>query len=271
MTFVDCDETGYVEPEKIEAEIKSNTKAIVVNHCSNVTGTILDLKRISEIAHKNGCTFIVDASQSAGAVEIDIDGWDIDLLAFTGHKSLYGIQGIGGLYIKPGLDLKPLKVGGTGIKSEVLVQPPGMPIFYEAGTPNVPGIVSLNSGIGWVLEKTVAHIHEHKANMTRKIINELKEYPEITIYTSEKNNSMANFCFNIKNMVPEEVGYYLDSSYDIVVRSGLHCAPLILKPLGVYPWGTVRASASYFTKDEELDLFINALKDAVKFFSRKER
>ena len=270
ITFVDCDETGYVTPESLEAEIRENTRAIVVNHCSNVTGTILDIKAIAEIAHKHDMPVIVDASQSSGAVEIDIDGWGIDLLAFTGHKSLYGMQGIGGLHIKKGLELKPLKVGGTGIKSEVLVQPPGMPIFYEAGTPNVPGIVSMNTGIGFVLEKGVAHIREHKANMVRRIISELAEFPEVKVYTTEKNNSMANFCFNIGGMAPEEVGYFLDSSFDIVVRTGLHCAPLLLKPLGVYPWGTVRASPSYFTTDDEIDLFLVAIKDAVRTFTRRK-
>ncbi len=270
ITFVDCDETGYVTPESIEDAIKDNTKAIVVNHSSNVTGSILDIKTIAEIAHKHGMPIIVDASQSSGAIEIDIDGWDIDLLAFTGHKSLYGMQGIGGLHIKKGLELKPLKVGGTGIKSEVLVQPPGMPIFYEAGTPNVPGIVSLNAGIGFVLEKGVTHIREHKADMVRRIISELAEFPEVKVYTNNKNNSMANFCFNIGGMAPEEVGYFLDSSYDIIVRTGLHCAPLLLKPVGVYPWGTVRASPSYFTTDDEIDLFIVALKDAVRTFTKRK-
>ena len=147
-------------------------------------------------------TSMMKKAKDIGAVEINIKDWDIDLLTFTGHKSLYGMQGIGGLYIKPGLELKPLKVGGTGIKSEVLVQPEGMPIFYEAGTPNVPGIVSLNAGLGFVLNKGVKEIREHKANMTKKMITTLREYPEISIYTSYENNSLANFCFNIKNMVP---------------------------------------------------------------------
>ena len=271
ISFVECDNTGFVNVENIEEAIQENTKAIVVNHCSNVSGSIQDVKSMAEIAHKNNIPIVVDASQSSGAVEIDIQDWGIDLLAFTGHKSLYGMQGIGGLYIRPGLDLKPLKVGGTGIKSEVLVQPEGMPIFYEAGTPNVPGIVSLNAGVGFVLEKGVKEIREHKARMITKMINTLSEYPEVTIYTSFENNSLANFCFNIKNMVPEEVGYFLDSSYDIVIRSGLHCAPLLLEPLGVHPWGTVRASPSYFTTDEEVDLFINAIIDAVKTFSRNKK
>lgn len=271
ISFVDCDNTGYVEPANIENAIRENTKAVVVNHCSNVTGSILDLKLISAISHKHNIPLIVDASQSAGTIPIDIKDWDIDLLAFTGHKSLFGIQGIGGLYIKKGLNLKPLKVGGTGIKSEVLTQPEGMPIFYEAGTPNVPGIVSLNAGLEFVLEKGVDNIGQHKASMVKKIISELRQFPEVHIYTNQEHNSFANFCFTIDGMVPEEVGYFLDSSYDITVRSGVHCAPLLMKPLGVDPWGTVRASPSYFSTDEDIMLFIKAIKDAVNSFSRKNK
>ncbi len=268
--FVECDKFGYVAPELIEEAIDEETKAVVVNHCSNVTGAILDIEAISKIAHKNDIPIIVDASQSAGVVPIDIDNWEIDLFAFTGHKSLYAAQGIGGLYINEGVELKPLKVGGTGIQSEVLTQPEGFPIFYEAGTPNMPGIVSLNAGVGFVLERGVDNIRKHKAEMIKKITNELKDIPEINIHFSEDNNSLSNFCFNIEKMVPEEVNYFLDSSYDIVIRSGLHCAPLLLDSLGVAPWGTVRASPSYFTKNEEIDKFIGAIKDAVDIFVRKK-
>ncbi len=271
LTFVECDSATYVEPQAIESAIKATTKAIVVNHSSNVTGSILDLKEISNIAHKHGLYFIVDASQSAGNLLIDVKGWDIDLLAFTGHKSLYGIQGIGGLYIKEGIDLKPLKVGGTGVKSEVLYQPDGMPLFYEAGTPNMPGIVSLNAGVGYILEKGIDVIRNRKLSLVKRAVEELKDYPEVKTYLRTDKNSYVNFCFNIEGMVPEEVGYALDSSYDITVRTGLHCAPLLLGPLGVHPWGTVRASPSYFTTDEEMDTFINAVKDIINTFVRKRK
>jgi len=271
INFVACDKWGYVAPELIEEAINDETRAVVVNHSSNVTGAVLDIKRITEIAHKYDIPIIVDASQSAGAIEIDIDNWGIDFLAFTGHKSLFGIQGIGGLYVGDRVKLKPLKVGGTGIKSEVLVQPEGMPIYYEAGTPNVPGIVSLDAGIGFIFETGMENIHKRKSDLVKTIINRLREYPEVTIYTSEENNNLSNFCFNIKNMVPEEVGYFLDSSYDIVVRTGIHCAPLLLEYLGVHPWGTVRASPSYFTTDEELEIFIKAVEDAVRLFSRNDK
>ncbi len=149
-TFVDCNSKSYVSPERIENAITPKTKLIVVNHSSNVTGTILDIKAIAEIAHRHGARIIVDASQTAGALPIDVQGWDIDLLAFTGHKSLFGLMGIGGLYINGDLPLKPLKVGGTGILSEILTQPEGFPIFYEEGTPNLPGIVSIGAGVEFI-------------------------------------------------------------------------------------------------------------------------
>lgn len=269
VDFVDCDEVTYVHPEKIEEAIKPNTKAIVVNHSSNVTGSIIDIAEIAKIAHKHGALIIVDASQSAGNIPIDVTAWDIDLLSFTGHKALYGIQGIGGLYLKKDLKVKPLKVGGTGVKSEVLVQPTEMPLYYEAGTPNMPGIVSLDAGVKYILEKGIDNIRKRKSDIVKTFINEFKDYPEIEILTLGENNSYVNFCFNIKGMVPEEVGYILDSSYDIIVRTGLHCAPLLLKPLGVYPWGTVRVSPAYFSTDNEVDIFIEAIKQTVKTFVRK--
>lgn len=269
LTFVDSDSWGYVEPENIEAAITKNTSAVVVNHCSNVTGTILDLEAISKIAHKHGCYFIVDASQSAGSIPIDVTNWDIDFLAFTGHKSLYGMAGIGGLYIKEGIYLKPLKVGGTGVLSEVLVQPDGFPLHYEAGTPNSPGIVSLSAGLDFIFKTGMDVIHQRKESMVKKMIEELSWLPEITVYTYPKHNSLNNFCFNISKIVPEEVGYIFESSYDMIVRTGLHCAPLIMKPLGVEPWGTVRVSPSYFTSDDEVTKFIDAVKEIIKTFLKK--
>lgn len=270
LDFVECDKTGYVSPETIKRAVKKNTKAIVVNHCSNVTGSILDLEAISKIAHENNAVIIVDASQSAGLVPIDVKNWDIDYLAFTGHKNLFGLPGTGGLYMKEAFSLEPLKTGGTGVKSEVLVQPKEMTMYYEAGTPNLPGIVSLAAGTEFVLKHGIEKIAAHKADMVRMMINALKDEPSIDIYTAEEHNSMSNFAFNINGLVPEEVNYLLESSYDIHVRSGLHCAPLLLEAVGVYPWGTVRASASYFTTKEEVQAFIDAVRDIIKTFIKKK-
>ena len=271
VDFVECDRYANVAPENIAAAIKSNTKAIVVNHCSNVNGTILDLKSIAKIAHDNGLIFIVDASQSVGAIPIDFLGWDLDILAFTGHKSLFGLQGIGGVALKSGVVPKPLKVGGTGIKSEYLYQPESIPMFYEAGTPNMPGIVSLNAGAGFVLSEGIEKIHSRKTAMVKHVIAELGDMPEITIYNSPENCSYSNFTFNVGKLAPEEVGYALESSYDMTVRTGLHCAPLLLQSIGAYPWGTVRMSPSYFTSDSEIELFIDAIKEITRLFVRKNK
>ncbi|MCX7880453.1 MAG: aminotransferase class V-fold PLP-dependent enzyme [Ignavibacteria bacterium] len=260
VTIVECNKNGYVYPEQIEKSIRDNTRAVIVNHCSNVTGAVLDLEKIAKIVHSRGAYLIVDASQSAGAIQIDCKNWDIDLLAFTGHKSLFGLQGIGGLYIKEGIELKPLKVGGTGILSEILLQPEGVPIHYEAGTPNRPGIISLYAGVQFILNTGLEKILEHKKKLYQILFDELEGNEDIEIYSPRENTSYSNFCFNVKKMVPEEVGYMLESSFDIYVRTGLHCAPLMLPYLGVAPWGTVRASHSYFTTEEEIYKFTDAIK-----------
>ncbi len=270
LTIVECDKNGYIEPAQFAEVLRDDTKAIVVNHCSNVTGAVLDIAEISKIAHSIGAYFIVDASQSAGCVPIDCKNWDIDLLAFTGHKSLFGLQGIGGLYIKEGIELKPLKVGGTGILSELLLQPEGMPIHYEAGTLNYPGIISLYAGVQFIHKVGLQNIIEHKKKLYQILFDELGNNPDIEIYSPKnEHTSYSNFCFNVKGMVPEEVGYVLEASFDIWVRTGLHCAPLILPYLGVEPWGTVRASHSYFTTEEEIYKFIEAVKKITKIPKKK--
>lgn len=269
ITFVECDRYGYVEPDIIRRAIRKDTKAVVVNHCSNVTGTVLDIKQIADIAHSARAVIIVDASQSAGVIPIDCKNWNIDLLAFTGHKSLFGLQGIGGLYIRNGIQLNPLKVGGTGVLSEVLTQPEGYPIHYEAGTLNTPGIISLYAGVKFILETGIDKILEHKKQLYSILFEEFADNESIEIYSSQYNTSYSNFCFNVRGMVPEEVGYVLENSFNIIVRTGIHCAPLIMKYLGVEPWGTVRASHSYFTTEEEIRKFIDAVRKITLIPKRK--
>ena len=261
LSIVDCDENGYVNPESIRNCIKQNTKAIIVNHASNVTGEVQDIKSISEIAHANECTFVVDASQSAGCIPIDVTSTAIDILAFTGHKSLYGIQGIGGIYIKSGMKLKPLKVGGTGEKSESLCQPEEIPMYYEAGTQNLPGIVSLSSGADFILKTSLTDIVNKKERILEKAINKILEIPGVILYgRSNANNRCPTFSFNIKGIEAQEVGYLLEKSFNIIVRTGLHCAPLIHEIIGSDQIGLVRVSLSYFTTNEEIDYFIAALR-----------
>jgi cysteine desulfurase family protein len=271
VDFVSCDENAYVSPEQIKEAMRDETRLVVVNHTSNVTGTILDLPAIVKIAHDNDAYFLVDASQSAGAVPIDFEGWDIDFLAFTGHKSLYGVQGTGGLVMKKGIDVRPLKVGGTGILSEVLYQPEGMPIYYESGTPNTPGIAALGAGVDWVLETGLEKIHSHKKKLFEMAYSALSQIEGIKLLNNTSDITYSSITFTMEGMTPEECGYMLDSRYDILVRTGIHCAPLLLRPLGVEPWGTIRASHSYFTTEEEMTQFINAVTEIRQFINSKKK
>jgi cysteine desulfurase/selenocysteine lyase len=260
LTIVDCDINGYVEPESIGSAVRSNTRAVVVNHCSNVIGTVLDLRAISRIAHESGALLVVDASQSAGAIAIDVKDLDIDILAFTGHKSLYGLPGIGGIYVRGGIGLEPLKVGGTGVKSDLLYQPEERPLYYESGTQNIPGIVSLDAGLSFILEEGIDKIRKRKEMLFGEILRYLRDKRDIILYGSrELEGREAIVSFNIDGSSPQEIGSILENSFDIIVRSGLHCAPVIHRSLGSFPLGSIRVSPSYFTEIEEVEIFMDAM------------
>lgn len=266
LDFVKCDSGGFVEPADIESAIKPETGAIVLNHCSNVTGAVQDAEAIGQIAEKHGLIFILDASQSAGAIHLDVSKTKAHFVAITGHKSLYGTQGTGGLCIRRGTELKPLKQGGTGTRSEMLTQPEELPYKYEAGTQNMPGIAALNAGIKWIQDTGLEKIIKTKKAHIQKIIDEIGGLNEITVYRKPGHDSGTLFTFNFDDMAPEEMAYILQSSYGIKVRAGLHCAPLIREYIGVMPFGTVRVSPSYFTTEEELDKFTGAVKELAEEF-----
>lgn len=186
LTLVDCDETGLMAPEDIAAACTVKTKAVIVNHCSNVTGVVQDLYAIGAAVKKTDALFIVDASQSAGFIPIDVMAQKIDLMAFTAHKNLYGISGSGGLYIREGLKPEPLKYGGTGVRGDLLLQPETMPIYYEAGTPNRVGIAALNAGLDFIEETGPETIHQKKVELTAQIYRALSKIPNVTIYGKKK-------------------------------------------------------------------------------------
>ncbi len=260
LTIVNCDSCGYVDAHNVIEQITPATKAVIVNHCSNVTGTITDLQTIGAATVDKGVPFIVDASQSAGSFPIDVELMHIDLLAFSGHKSLYGIQGIGGLFIRQNTRLKPLKIGGTGVKSDYLFQPETMPVYYEAGTPNLPGIVSLHAGVSFILETGLERIRQQKEQCVRNMVTQLAKKKEISLYPPCAEKETAGvFSFNVKNMKPADVGYILEHSFDIIIRSGLHCAPLIHKAIHTSLDGSIRVSPSYFTTGDEIAEFLKAV------------
>jgi cysteine desulfurase family protein len=265
LSIVKCDTCGLVRPDSISEVINDNTGAIVINHCSNVTGIVNDIEAIGKIAQKRGIPFVVDASQSAGVYPIDVQEMNIDILVFTGHKSLYGIQGVGGAYIRDGLNVQPLKVGGTGIRSDYLFQPEDVPILYEAGTQNLPGIVSLYHGVRYILEVGIDRIREMKVNIVSEIMDHLVRRKQVTVYPIRSDRYPTTiFSFNIDGLDPADISYILENNFGITVRSGLHCAPLIHQYVGTYPSGSVRVSPSHFTTWEEIEIFNNAVDQIVQ-------
>ena len=260
-TFVQADEKGMVKPEDIEAAIKDNTKLIAVIHASNVVGTLNDIEKIGEIAKKHNITYLVDASQSAGIYDIDVQKMNIDMLAMPGHKGLLGPQGTGVLYVDGKIRLKSQREGGTGSKSEEIIQPDLYPDKYESGTHNTPGIAGLGAGIEFLLETGLDKIRAHEEELSQYMIDEILKIDGITLYgpTSAKKRA-AVIAVNIGDRDSGEVTFRLDREFDIATRSGIHCAPLAHKTIGTLRQGAVRFSLGYFTTKEEIDKAIEALK-----------
>ncbi|WP_026895553.1 aminotransferase class V-fold PLP-dependent enzyme [Clostridiisalibacter paucivorans] len=259
-SIIQCDKEGNIDVSKIERAIKENTKAIVMTHASNVTGTIFPIKDIGKIAKKHNIIYMVDSAQTAGVYDLDVKDMNIDLLAFPGHKGLLGPQGTGGLYIREGIDLAEMKKGGTGSKSNEIEQPKILPDRYESGTSNTPGIAGLNDGVNYIVEKGMENIRRHEENLTKRFISGLESIKEITIYgPSDLEKRASVISMNIKDFDSSEVSYILDSSFDIATRSGLHCAPLAHKTLGTMNIGTVRFSIGPFNTEEDIDQAINAV------------
>jgi cysteine desulfurase family protein len=268
LSIIPCSSNGTLNPQEVEKKIKSNTKMIILNHASNVIGTLLPIKEVGLIARKHNLLFLVDAAQTAGAYPIDIETERIDLLAFTGHKSLYGPQGTGGLVIGERIEEKemiPLKQGGTGSRSEFEEQPDFLPDRFESGTPNGVGIAGLLAGIQFVLKKGTEHICQHESDLIEKLIKGLKEIPQVKLYVSEnKKERIATLSFNIAQLSPSNVSFFLEKEFGILCRPGLHCAPSAHKTIGTFPEGTVRFSLSYFNTEEEVDRAIQAVNSIAK-------
>ena len=261
VTIVQCDKEGKLNPDYVFKEIKENTRLIVLTHASNVTGTILPVEEIGEIAAKKGIPLLVDAAQTAGTIPIDVVRNSISLLACPGHKSLLGPQGTGFLYICEGFNLKPLIEGGTGSNSELSEQPDFLPDRFQSGTLNTPGIAGLKAGIEFINKKSIQTIKEHEDMLSKTFINKLKEINRVRIYgpLSIKEKT-AVVSFNIKGKDSADIATALDEKYQIMVRVGLHCSPYAHKTIGTFPDGTIRVSFSIFNTVHEIDYFIDSLK-----------
>ena len=254
--MIEVNEEGRIDPNKWEEKIKEiRPKMVVFTHASNVTGAVNDAKKLSEIAKKYGSVVLLDASQSLGLIDVFPEEWNIDMVAFTGHKYLLGPQGTGGLYISPKIKLNPLLQGGTGILSDQDIMPNNMPLMLEAGTPNDTSFKGLEAALKWEIENP---IDINKLNgLINKIKIELKKLNASVIDVGGKTTPVISF--TLPNYSVGEVGEILQMSFDIICRSGLHCAPKIHECINTYPTGTIRISLSRFTTEEEVDYFIDSI------------
>ena len=269
ITFdtIPCDSTGSIQMDSIEPLIRPNTVALIINHASNVCGTIQPLKSIGPICKAHNLQFIVDAAQTAGVIPIDVKACHIDALCFTGHKGLLGPQGIGGIILTKEMaqTLTPLIAGGTGSFSHLETMPTHMPDAFEAGTLNLPGIIGLNEGLAYIESQGMENIHNHELVLTQSFLEGLQSIDGINIVGKQNiQDRTAVVSITIDGMDPANIAYELESTYHIMTRVGLHCAPRAHQTLGTYPEGTVRFSFGYANTHKDVESALSALNTIVK-------
>ena len=260
LTIIPADKKGRIRYDLLESSVKSNTSAIVLTHASNLYGNVTDLAFVSNFAKKHGLLLIVDASQTAGSLPINVVKMGIDILCFTGHKGLFGPQGTGGLYVREGLTLSPLKSGGSGIHSFDRQHPTDMPTALEAGTLNGHGIAGLNAGLDYILSTGVKNIHAKEISLARRFVNGISDISDLKLYGDiDAPLRTPIISLNIGNMSSASVSDILWEDYEICVRAGAHCAPLMHKTFGTEKQGAVRFSFSCFNTEAEIDTAIQAM------------
>jgi len=264
VSVAECSPEGLIDPDDLKKLIRKETRAVIVNHGSNVIGTI---QQIYEIKRAIGdVLLILDACQTIGSFPIDVEHDGIDLLCFSCHKSLYSIQGLGALYIKEDVDLVPLRFGGTGSRSESIEQPTVLPDKFESGTPNTAAIASLSGGLDFIGDRGFTNIIDKKKMLRRYIVEGLMAIDGIELYGPPLNSVITTLpvvSFNIKNTLPSETGYLLNKE-EIYTRVGLHCSPVAHKSIGTYPRGTVRIAPGYFTSREDIERFLEVVRNIAK-------
>lgn len=269
ITFdiIPCDVTGSIQLESIETLIRPNTVAMIINHASNVCGTVQPIESIGAICKAHNLHFILDAAQTAGVIPIDVKACHINALCFTGHKGLLGPQGIGGIILTKEIAqiLTHLIAGGTGSFSHLETMPTHMPDAFEAGTLNLPGIIGLNEGLSYIESVGMKNIHNHELTLTKTFLEGLRSITGINIIGKQDiQDRTAVVSITIDGMDPASIAYELESTYHIMTRVGLHCAPRAHQTLGTYPEGTVRFSFGYANTLEEVDMALSALHTILK-------
>lgn len=262
INFIKCDEKGVFTLNEVLPLFNQKTKLIILTHSSNVIGNLTPVEEVFLESKKRGVLTLLDAAQTAGLIPIDVQKMNIDLLACPGHKSLFGPQGTGFLYVREGIELETLKEGGTGTESSSLLQPKELPERFETGTLNMPGIAGLLAGIRFIKKTGIENIRAHELRLMKKLIDGLKNIKNVILYGIQIPEKMAStLSFNLLNLDCSEVGFILDEVYDIYVRVGLHCAPLAHKTIGTYPQGTVRISPGFFNTEGEINELLKAIEE----------
>lgn len=262
---VGFDGQGRIDPEDIARAIKPSTSMVIINHASNVIGSIQDVEAIGQVCKNHDVPLVLDAAQSAGLVPIRMLEWGVSVLAFTGHKSLMGPSGIGGLLFTGDIDIRGTRFGGTGVDSESLIHTQSYPHRLETGTLNLLGIIGLGAGIKFLEEAGIDATRSREVALVQKLARGLSEIPAVRTHgPSGWDNRLAVLMINVNTMVPEDVGAILDGDYGIAVRTGLHCAPLVHQDLNTFPQGGVRFSIGPFTTSDDIDVTISAMAEIAK-------
>lgn len=264
LSFVPADKLGNVDYADFERLMKPNTRAVVCTNASNLTGTVLDIERIAKTAHSHGALVIVDASQTAGCWPIDMKKMGIDVLCFTGHKGLMGPQGTGGICVKEGIEIRPFKVGGSGVQSYSRAHPAEYPTRLEAGTLNGHGIAGLGAAAKFISETGVENIHAKEHSLMLRFYEGVKDIEGVTVYGDFTKDKTAIVALNIRDYESGEVSYELSQGYGIATRPGVHCAPRMHKALGTAEVGAVRFSFSFYNTEEEIDEAVRAVAELAK-------
>ena len=265
VSFVPADRLGRVRYDDFAALIRPNTRAIVCTHASNLTGNLLDIGRIGRLAHERGLLFVVDASQTAGTVEIDMERQHIDVLCFTGHKSLMGPQGTGGLCVRPGVEIRPFKVGGTGVQTYLPQQPREYPTRLEAGTLNGHGIAGLMAAMDYIRSVGRETIRSHELVLARRFYEGAANTPGVTVYGDFSSWDRAPIVtLNIRDYDSSQVSDVLAQDYGIATRAGAHCAPRLHRALGTVERGAVRFSFGWMNTEEETDAALAAVREIAR-------
>lgn len=271
-TFIPFDRAGFVDPDDIRRAIRPNTKLVIVNHGSNVIGTVQPVAAIGRICREHDVTFAIDTTQTAGIIPIDMQAMNIDLLAFTGHKALMGTTGIGGLCVRKHVNLRQTRAGGTGVESIHPYHLEEYPWRMEFGTPNMLGVASLWAGQEWLDEQGLENIYGHELRLTRRLIDGLRQVDNVRLYCCDSlENHLSTFMLNIDGLDAGDLGTMLDVNHSIATRTGLHCAPLVHTQLGTVDiHGGVRFSIGAFNTEEQVDTAINAVAEIARWDSTRK-